>query len=134
MGALLFHPDFYKVAVSSCGCHDNRMDKIWWNEQWMGYPIGKHYAESSNMENAHRLEGKLMLILGELDNNVDPSSTLQVVNKLIEHDKEFEFVMLPGAGHTLGGKYGERKRRDFFVKHLLGIEPPEWNREEATKR
>ncbi len=134
MGALLFHPDFYKVAVSSCGCHDNRMDKIWWNEQWMGYPIGKHYAESSNMENAHRLEGKLMLILGELDNNVDPSSTLQVVNKLIEHDKEFEFVMLPGAGHTLGGKYGERKRRDFFVKHLLGCEPPEWNREEATKR
>lgn len=125
--ALLFHPDFYKVAVSACGCHDNRMDKIWWNEQWMGYPIGKHYDECSNVVNANLLQGKLMLILGELDNNVDPSSTLQVVDELIKHDKEFEFVMLPGARHTLGEKYGERKRRDFFVRHLLGKETPQWN-------
>ncbi len=127
-GALLFHPDFYKVAVSACGCHDNRMDKIWWNEQWMGYPIDKHYEECSNICNAQKLQGKLMLILGELDNNVDPSSTLQLVDALIKNNKEFEFVMLPGAGHTLGDTYGERKRRDFFVKHLLGQDPPEWNR------
>ncbi|HQA87005.1 MAG: DPP IV N-terminal domain-containing protein [Salinivirgaceae bacterium] len=127
MGALLFYPEFYKVGVSSCACHDNRMDKIWWNEQWMGYPIGEHYSESSNMENAHLLQGKLMLILGELDNNVDPSSTLQVVNELVKHDKDFEFVMLPGERHTMGGKYGERKRRDFFVKHILKIEPPQWD-------
>ncbi|MDR1813922.1 MAG: S9 family peptidase [Tannerella sp.] len=127
MGAVLFHPDFYKVAVSSCGCHDNRMDKIWWNEQWMGYPIGKHYEESSNVCNAYRLQGKLMLILGELDDNVDPSSTLQVVDELIKHKKEFEFVMLPGVKHTLGETYGERKRRDFFVRHLLELTPPEWN-------
>ena len=128
MGALLFHPEFYKVGVSSCACHDNRMDKMWWNEQWMGYPIGKHYEESSNMVNAHLLEGELMLLLGEIDNNVDPSSTLQVVDKLIKHDKEFEFVMLPGENHTHGGKYGERKRRDFFVKHILKVDPPVWNR------
>lgn len=128
MGALLFHPEFYKVGVASCGCHDNRMDKMWWNEQWMGYPVGKHYAESSNVVNAHLLEGQLMLMLGELDNNVDPSSTLQVVNELIKHNKEFEFVMLPGAGHTDGGKYGERKRRDFFVKHLLNEKTPDWNK------
>lgn len=127
MGALLFHPGFYKVAVASSGCHDNRMDKMWWNEQWMGYPVGKHYEESSNVVNAHLLEGDLMLILGELDNNVDPSSTLQVVNELIKHDKEFEFVMIPGAGHTDGGKYGERKRRDFFVRNLLHAETPDWN-------
>lgn len=127
MGALLFHPEFYKVGVASCGCHDNRMDKIWWNEQWMGYPVGKEYEECSNVVNANRLEGKLMLILGELDNNVDPSSTLQVVDELIKHKKEFEFVMLPGVGHTLGGDYGERKRRDFFVKHLLNAGSPEWN-------
>ncbi len=127
MGALLFHPEFYKVGVASCGCHDNRMDKMWWNEQWMGYPVGKHYAESSNVVNAHLLEGQLMLMLGELDNNVDPSSTLQVVNELIKHNKEFEFVILPGAGHTDGGKYGERKRRDFFVKHLLNEKTPDWN-------
>jgi len=128
MGALLFHPDFYKVGVAACGCHDNRMDKMWWNEQWMGYPVGKEYEECSNVVNAHLLKGKLMLILGELDNNVDPSSTLQVVNELIKHDKEFEFVMLPNERHTMGGKYGERKRRDFFIRHLMNERTPEWNK------
>ena len=128
-GALLFYPEFYKVAVSSCGCHDNRIDKMWWNEQWMGYPIGQEYIDCSNVENAHLLEGDLMLILGEMDNNVDPASTLQVVDKLIEHNKEFEFVMIPGEGHSSGGKYGERKRRDFFVKHLLNVGTPTWNKE-----
>lgn len=127
MGALLFHPEFYKVAVSSCACHDNRMDKIWWNEQWMGFPIGNHYEESSNMVNAHLLQGDLMLILGELDNNVDPASTLQVLDKLIENNKEFEFVMLPGLRHTSGGKFGERKRRDFFMKHIKGLDVPARN-------
>ncbi len=125
--AVLQYPDFYKVAVSACGCHDNRMDKIWWNELWMGYPVDKCYKENSNVTHAKKLRGKLMLILGELDDNVDPSSTLQVVDALIKADKEFEFVMLPGAGHTLGGKFGERKRRDFFIKHLMGFDPPNWN-------
>ncbi|GEM69721.1 peptidase [Sphingobacterium mizutaii NBRC 14946 = DSM 11724] len=126
-GAVLFHPEFYKVAVSSCGCHDNRMDKIWWNEQWMGWPIGPQYAECSNIENAHRLEGKLMLIVGELDDNVDPASTYQLVNQLIKNGKEHELIMVPGMGHSSGGDYGEKKRRDFFVKNLLGVEPPAWN-------
>jgi dipeptidyl aminopeptidase/acylaminoacyl peptidase len=126
-GAVLFHPEFYKVAVSSCGCHDNRMDKIWWNEQWMGYPVGPWYAESSNIENAHLLKGKLMLMVAELDDNVDPASTIKLCDALIKADKEFELVMLPGMNHTGGGKYGERKRRDFFVKNLLGAVPPRWN-------
>lgn len=126
LGALLFHPDFYKVAVSSSGCHDNRMDKMWWNEQWMGFPIDQSYAESSNVDNAHRLQGKLLLILGELDDNVDPSSTMQVINELIKANKNFDFLMVPGMKHSLGGDYGEHKRRDFFVKHLLGVDPPEW--------
>jgi dipeptidyl-peptidase 4 len=69
---LLAHGDFYQVAVADCGCHDNRMDKIWWNEQWMGWPVGPHYAEQSNVTHAHRSEGKLLLIVGELDRNVDP--------------------------------------------------------------
>ncbi|NSW94633.1 MAG: DPP IV N-terminal domain-containing protein [Bacteroidales bacterium] len=128
-GAVLFHPEFYKVAVASCGCHDNRMDKIWWNEQWMGWPVGEEYALSSNVENAWRLKGKLLLINGEMDNNVDPASTEQLVNALIKANKEFEYVFLPGARHTSGGAYGERKRRDFFVKNLLGQDPPEWNME-----
>ncbi|MEJ5995461.1 DPP IV N-terminal domain-containing protein [Pedobacter sp. Du54] len=126
LGALLFHPDFYKVAVSSSGCHDNRMDKMWWNEQWMGYPIGKEYAESSNVDNAYKLQGKLLLILGELDDNVDPASTMQVINQLIKANKNFDFLMVPGMKHSLGGDYGEHKRRDFFVKNLLNIDPPEW--------
>jgi len=126
-GAVLFHPDFYKVAVSSCGCHDNRMDKIWWNEQWMGWPIGPQYAECSNIENAYRLEGKLMLIVGELDDNVDPASTYQFVNQLIKNGKDHELIMVPGMGHSSGGDYGEKKRRDFFVKHLLEVNPPSWN-------
>lgn len=125
-GALLFHPDFYKVAVSSCGCHDNRMDKIWWNEQWMGWPVGIEYSESSNVDNAYKLKGKLLLINGEMDFNVDPTSTIQVVNALIKANKNFDYLFVPGMGHSSGGDYGEHKRRDFFVKNILGVEPPEW--------
>ena len=133
MGALLFHPEFYKVAVASCGCHDNRMDKIWWNEQWMGWPIGPEYAACSNVDNAWRLKGKLLLYVGEVDTNVDPSSTTQVVNALIKANKDFEMLVLPGENHTSGGVYGERKREDFFVKNLLGVTPPDWNRLEEKK-
>jgi dipeptidyl aminopeptidase/acylaminoacyl peptidase len=133
LGALLFHPEFYKVCVSSCGCHDNRMDKIWWNEQWMGWPLGEHYAASSNVDNAHKLQGKLLLILGELDTNVDPASTMQVVNALIKADKVFDFIEIPGAGHTNGGAYGDQKRYDFFVQHLLEVKPPDWNKVEKKK-
>ena len=122
--ALLAHGDFYKVAVSDCGCHDNRMDKIWWNEQWMGWPIGPHYAEQSNVTQAHKLQGKLLLVVGELDRNVDPASTLQVVNALIRANKDFDFLLVPGAGHgAAGSPYGQRRQRDFFVRHLLGVEP-----------
>jgi dipeptidyl aminopeptidase/acylaminoacyl peptidase len=131
MGALLFHPEFYKVAVSAAGCHDNRMDKIWWNEQWMG-EIGPHYSASSNVDNAYRLQGKLMLIVGEMDRNVDPSSTMQVVNALIKAKKTFDLLVIPGADHTSGGEYGERKRWDFFVHQLLGKEPPDRNATAVT--
>jgi len=132
-GAVLTHGDFYKVAVSSCGCHDNRMDKLWWNELWMGYPVGPHYEEQSNVTNAPNLQGKLLLIVGEMDRNVDPSSTMQVVNALIKAKKDFDLLVVPGMGHSGGGQYGERRRRDFFVKHLLGEEPPDWNREEPAE-
>jgi dienelactone hydrolase len=132
LGALLFHPEFYKAAVSAAGCHDNRMDKIWWNEQWMGWPIGPHYAASSNVDNASRLEGRLLLVVGEMDTNVDPSSTFQVANALIEANKVFDLLVIPGAGHTAGDAYGERKRFDFFVQHLLGMTPPAWNTQAKT--
>ncbi|SHF92502.1 Dipeptidyl aminopeptidase/acylaminoacyl peptidase [Mariniphaga anaerophila] len=128
LAGLLFHPEFYKAGVSSCGCHDNRMDKIWWNEQWMGYPIGPHYEECSNVVNAHKLQGTLMLIVGEIDDNVDPASTMQVADALIKAKKDFELVVLPGTNHTLGNSYGEQKRRDFFVRNFLQIETPDWNK------
>lgn len=127
MAAVLFHPDFYKAAYSSCGCHDNRMDKIWWNEQWMSYPIDSSYVESSNVENAHKLSRPLMLVVGELDDNVDPASTMQVVNALIKANKDFELVVLPGVGHSMGERFGEHKRYDFFVRHLMEVNPPKWD-------
>jgi dipeptidyl aminopeptidase/acylaminoacyl peptidase len=128
LGGLLFHPEFYKVGAADCGCHDNRMDKIWWNEAWMGWPVGPHYAASSNVDNAHKLQGKLLLTVGELDRNVDPASTMQVVNALIKAGKDFDFLVVPGAGHGAGSSpYGDRRRRDFFVRHLLGVEPPDRN-------
>ncbi len=133
LGGLLFHPDFYKSGIAYAGCHDNRMDKIWWNEQWMGWPIGPQYSASSNVENAYRLQGDLLLVVGELDTNVDPSSTMQVVNQLIKHNKDFDLLVVPGANHPAGrgndptAPYGDHKRFDFFVQHLLGVTPPPWN-------
>jgi dipeptidyl aminopeptidase/acylaminoacyl peptidase len=139
LAGLLFHPEFYKVVVSYAGCHDNRMDKIWWNEQWMGWPIGPEYSASSNVDNAWRLQGQVLLVVGELDTNVDPSSTMQVVNALVHADKTFDLLVVPGANHAAGrsdehAAYGERKRFDFFVRHLLGQAPPDWNRGATAPR
>jgi hypothetical protein len=103
------------------------MDKIWWNEQWMGWPIGPQYAASSNVDHAANLKGRLMLVVPELDTNVDPSSTLQVVNALIKANKTFELVVVPGANHGAAGPFTTRKRNDWFVKQLLGVDPPNWN-------
>lgn len=119
LAALLFYPEFYKVGVALCGCHDNRMDKIWWNEQWMGYPIGPWYSENSNVDNAWRLQGKLLLINGEMDDNVDPASTLQVVKALIKADKDFEQFYLPGYTHNLGDDYVTRKVFEFFYENII---------------
>jgi dipeptidyl aminopeptidase/acylaminoacyl peptidase len=127
LGALLFHPEFYKVGVASCGCHDNRMDKASWNEQWMGYPVGPQYAACSNVDNAHRLRGKLLLMVGEMDHNVPPESTMRVVDALIRTGKDFDLVVIPNADHGIGGAYGIRRMQDFFVRHLHGAEPPERN-------
>lgn len=132
-GAVLFHPEFYKAAYSACGCHDNRMDKIWWNELWMGYPVDESYSACSNVDNAHLLNRPLMLVVGELDDNVDPASTMQVANALIKANKDFELVVIPGAHHTMGEDFGEHKRYDFFVRHLMGVTPPSWDKVKTGK-
>ena len=117
LSGLLFHPEFYKVGVALCGCHDNRMDKIWWNEQWMGYPIGPWYGENSNVDNAWRLEGKLLIINGEVDDNVDPASSLQVVSELVKNNKDFEQYYLPGFSHNLGAEWVTRRVFEFFYRN-----------------
>ena len=116
---LLDFPEIYKVGVADCGCHDNRMDKIWWNELWMGWPVDEAYEQNSNVTDAHTLQGEVMLIVGELDTNVDPSSTLQVSAALVEAGKDHELVVIPGAGHGAAETpYGSMKRLGFLKRHL----------------
>ncbi len=128
LGGVLFHPEFYKVVVTNSGCHDNRMDKLWWNEQWMGWPVGPQYAASSNVDNAYRLQGKALIIVGEMDTNVDPASSLQVVNALVKAHKHFDMLYIPGQNHGVGILNTEHYRDDYFVHNLLGVEPPDWNK------
>ncbi|HVU56588.1 MAG TPA: prolyl oligopeptidase family serine peptidase [Puia sp.] len=134
VGALLFHPEFYKACVAACGCHDNRVDKQWWNEQWMGYPVGPQYEQQSNVTNAAKLQGNLFLIVGEADTNVPPESTYRVADALIKAGKDFDFLAIPGMDHSDGGPYGRIKKRNFFVKHLMGVEPPDINSGELAAK
>lgn len=126
-GAVLFHPEFYKAAVANSGCHDNRMDKASWNEQWMSYPVGPQYSECSNIDNAAKLQGHLFLVVGELDSNVPPESTMRYVDALVRAKKDFDLLIVPNGGHGAGGEYYQRRMRDFFVRHLQGVEPPNHN-------
>jgi dipeptidyl aminopeptidase/acylaminoacyl peptidase len=114
---LLDHGDFYQAGMADSGCHDNRMDKIWWNEQWMGWPVDDSYIRCSNVVDAHKLQGKLLLMVGEMDNNVDPSSTMQVVDALIKAGKDFELLVMPGAGHGVAyTPYGQKRLAEFFTR------------------
>lgn len=132
LNALEFHPEFYTVAVAYNGCYDNRMDKLSWNEQWMGWPVDDSYARASGVDNAHLLRGKLLMIVGEQDENVDPASTYQVADALIRAGKDFDLLTVPGTGHGVGRSqepidYIQRRKFDFFVRHLLKRETPDWN-------
>jgi dipeptidyl aminopeptidase/acylaminoacyl peptidase len=103
----------------------------------MSWPVGPEYGASSNVDNAWRLQGKVLLVVGELDTNVDPASTFQVVNALTKANKTFDLTVIPGAGHSAGrsdehGPYGLRKQFDYFVQHLLAMQPPNWNRPVPT--
>lgn len=132
LGALLFHPEFYVAGVANSGCHDNRMDKIWWNEQWMGWPVGPWYAESSNVENAARLQGHLLLVTGDMDMNVDPASTFQVADRLIKAGKDFDLLVVPGGDHGAGGDYGKRRLLDFFLRWMQQAPTPDWNHDQPA--
>jgi dipeptidyl aminopeptidase/acylaminoacyl peptidase len=134
--AVLFHPEFYKVAVANSGCHDNRLDKASWNEQWMGYmspdkiwskDADNWYSQNSNIDNAAKLRGRLLLIVGEMDDNVPPESTFRFVDALTKARKDFELVVVPGANHGAASPVTQRRLQDFFAHNLLGIEPPDRN-------
>jgi dipeptidyl-peptidase 4 len=123
--ALLMFPDFYKVGVSSAGNHDQRMAKAWWPEQYMG-ALAKHYEEQSNLSLAKNLKGKLLLVHGDMDNNVNPACTYRLAAELVNLNKDFDLIIIPNSNHSdvWGNKYFIRKRMDYFVKHLWNIEPP----------
>jgi len=123
--AMLVHPEFYKVCVSISGDHDARLDKAWWNELYQGYPVGKDYAEQSNVTMADRLQGHLLLVHGDVDNNVNPVETMRFADALIKANKDFDMLFVPNMFHGEGQNlYLVRRRWDYFVKNLLGVEPP----------
>ncbi len=127
---ILRYPDFYKVAVSQAGNHDNRNYEDDWGEKWQGlleeYPDGTtNYDNQANQLLAENLKGKLLLAHGTVDDNVPPSNTLLVADALIEANKDFDLLMLPNRRHGFAFEpYMLRKRWDYFVRHLLGAEPP----------
>ncbi|MCC5939562.1 MAG: DPP IV N-terminal domain-containing protein [Lunatimonas sp.] len=124
--AMLLHPDFYKVGVSSAGNHDQRMEKAWWPEMYMGYPVGDFYEEQSNITHAANLKGKLLLAHGGMDENVNPSGTYKFIEALISAGKDFDLFIWPSRNHSFGrtdGDYFTKKRWDYFIEHLMGEKP-----------
>lgn len=117
--ALFRKPEFYKVGVAASGNHDHRSDKASWNEMWMGYPLGEQYDRESYLSWARQLQGQLLLAHGELDENVNPMATMQLVGALIDANKDFDLLILPNQGHFLDDSaYFLRRQWDFFVRHL----------------
>ena len=130
-GAILRYPDFYKVAVSGAGNHDNRNYEDDWAEKWQGLFIDNldgttNYDNQSNIPLAENLKGKLLLAHGLMDDNVPASNTLLLVEALVEANKDFDLVVFPNEGHGFGQgrSYWMRRRWDYFVEHLLGVVPP----------
>jgi len=124
--AVLQFPDFYKVAVASSGDHDHRMEKAWWPEMYMGWPVDSAYQNQSNITMAPNLKGKLLLVHGGLDDNVNPSATFKLAEALIKADKEFDLLIIPSQRHGYGGEYRKyfmKKRWNYFIENLQGRTP-----------
>lgn len=123
--AILMYPDVYKVAVSSAGNHDQRGYLAIWGESYQGMPAGKNYEAQANQSLAANLKGKLLLMTGDLDDNVHPMLTMRVADALIKANKDFDLMIVPNTNHgSAGSLYFQRRRWDYFVKHLMGVEPP----------
>jgi dipeptidyl aminopeptidase/acylaminoacyl peptidase len=123
--AILFYPDFYKVAVSSAGNHDQRGYLADWGERYQGLLNGDNYLNQVNEKLAKNLKGKLLLACGDLDDNVHPALTFQLVDALIKANKDFNLLILPNRNHYFKiDEYFIRKKWDYFVEHLLHEKPP----------
>ncbi len=120
--ALLLNGDFYKAGAADCGCYDNRIDKLWWNEQWLGYPVGPWYEENSCARYAGNLCGRLFLTVGEADTNVDVKCSYDFRDALLAAGKkdQFEFHVIPGANHGAGESDELREKRVRFFESALG--------------
>ncbi len=124
--ALLQFPDFYKVGVASSGDHDHRMEKAWWPEMYMGWPVDSAYHNQSNITMAGNLKGKLLLVHGGIDENVNPSATFKLADALVKADKDFDMLIFPSQRHGYSGKFTDyfiKKRWNYFVEHLLDKKP-----------
>lgn len=123
--AMLSHSDFFKVAVSNAGNHDQRIHSAGWAEPFQGLLEGDNYKEQASVHLAKNLKGKLLLTHGERDTNVHIAHTLQLVDKLIEHNKDFDLLIMPNRQHLYyNDTYFIRRLWDYFVEHLLGEVPP----------
>ena len=128
--AMFRYPDFFKVGISEAGNHDNREYEDDWGEKWQGLLERKaggatNYDSQANQLVAKNLKGRLLLAHGTMDNNVPPYNTLLVVNELIKANKDFDLILLPNRGHGFGNEpYMVRRRWDYFVRYLMGAEPP----------
>jgi len=128
--AMFRYPEFFKVGISEAGNHDNRVYEDDWAEKWQGLldrkPDGTtNYDNQANQLVARNLKGRLLLAHGTMDANVPPNNTLLVVDALIKANKDFDLLMLPNRGHGFGNEgYMVRRRWDYFVRYLLGAEPP----------
>jgi dipeptidyl aminopeptidase/acylaminoacyl peptidase len=129
--ALFRYPDFFKVGISESGNHDNRNYEDDWGERYIGlieqYESGSsNYETQANQYSAKNLKGKLLLAHGGMDDNVPPYNTYLVVDALIKANKDFDLIIYPHARHGFGkdSYYMTRRRWDYFVRHLQGVEPP----------
>ncbi len=124
--AMFNYGDFYKVGISESGNHDNRNYEDDWGERYIGLMVGDNYEKQANQISAKNLKGKLLLAHGGMDDNVPPYNTYLVVDALVKANKDFDLIIFPNARHGYGQAsfYMMRRRWDYFVRHLLGAEPP----------
>ena len=130
--AMMEHPDLYRVGVASSGNHDQALTNVTWGERWVGPIPGPGWDTQANRTLAGNLRGKLLLVAGDLDDNVNPAATLQLVDALIEANRDFDLLVLPNRNHDYAATWGTwnedpyftRRRWDYFVEHLMGVQPP----------